>query len=51
MQEVRILGPLFEHYLNLKPWDLERMTLEDVVIRLDWIKHRHGIDSQGEDEE
>lgn len=38
MQEVRSYGPLFEHLLNLKPWDLERMSTEDVLIRLEWIK-------------
>jgi hypothetical protein len=29
---------LFEHWLNLKPWDLERMTVRQVQFRLWWIK-------------
>jgi hypothetical protein len=33
-------GPLFEHWLGLKPWDLERMTLSQVTGRLAWIKNQ-----------
>lgn len=38
VQEVEAYGPLFEHWLNLKPWDLERMTRSQVEQRLEWIK-------------
>lgn len=38
VQEVAEYGPLFEHLLNLKPWDLERMSTDDVQLRLAWIK-------------
>jgi hypothetical protein len=31
-------GPLFEHKLGLKPWDLERMTRAQVAYRLAWLK-------------
>lgn len=33
-------GPWFEHFLNLKPWDLERMSTEGVVARLIWVKNQ-----------
>jgi hypothetical protein len=33
-------GPLFEHLLGLKPWDLERMTRAQVTWRLDWLKRQ-----------
>jgi hypothetical protein len=29
---------LFEHWLNLKPWDLERMSMSQVFERLEWVK-------------
>jgi len=31
-------GPWFEHLLGLKPWDLERMSTDDVALRLVWVK-------------
>lgn len=31
-------GPLFEHLLGLKPWDLERMSRAQVAHRLAWVK-------------
>ena len=40
MQEVETYGPMFEHWLGLKPWDLERMTLDQVAHRLSWLKRR-----------
>ena len=33
-------GPLFEHLLGLKPWDLERMTRAQVEFRLAWLKRQ-----------
>lgn len=38
VEEVEVYGPLFEHLLGLKPWDLERMSTRDVVLRLEWLK-------------
>jgi hypothetical protein len=32
-------GPLFEHLLGLKPWDLDRMDRDQVALRLQWLKH------------
>jgi len=29
---------MFEHWLGLKPWDLERMTRAQVAHRLAWLK-------------
>ena len=31
-------GPLFEHWLGLRPWDLDRMTRAQVTQRLEWLK-------------
>lgn len=32
--------PLFEHWLHLHPWDLERLTRAEVAQRLHWVQER-----------
>jgi hypothetical protein len=49
VQEVEIYGPLFEHWLGLKPWDLDRLSRAQVEYRLAWLKqHRDRTSGIGE---